>query len=72
MNHVIFIYGPPASGKSRYSKQLAEFYGCHKIIHEWKYTKTQAIVPGTLVLTTEPLDGAIHINDALKTAKVTQ
>lgn len=66
---IVFISGPPASGKSRYSKQLRDFYGCEHIYDGFP-THNEIIRPHTLVLTQVAVLGAIPINEALRNINV--
>ncbi len=75
---ITVIYGPQASGKTRFAKQLAKHYGCNRIVDlgvcEVGYRNPR---DGDLVLTQEPPRDnkpahvrCIAIADALRAAGI--
>ena len=48
--HVTVIYGPPASGKTRYAEQFRKHYKCVRIVDEGLTGHINGMRPGDLVL----------------------
>jgi len=59
----VFIYGPPGSGKTRYSHNLATLYSKDTIVDDW--VSGMKIPHNALILTQEKVEGAIPIEVAL-------
>ena len=67
------VYGPAASGKTRYADKIAKKYGCTNIIDEGKLPPGAISLPRkgrSLILTQRKIvaDGiaTVHISEALK------
>jgi hypothetical protein len=65
------IYGPQASGKTRYANEFRAHYACSRIIDEGKVIAGKVDVPSrgkVLLLTIEPIRHPTVVNVPIETA----
>lgn len=64
----VIVYGPQGCGKTTHAAAIASFYGKPNIVDDW--TPGDPVPADTLILTSEPHQGAIPFVDAVSFAGI--
>lgn len=69
MSNTVILYGPKGTGKTRFSQQIAEHYGCVGITDNWD--REEGMIPNHLHITTRDYSNASMVMHDSETSRLT-